>query len=103
MRWHCRWGHHGHRKRNTLLCWYPSRGMSKLFSVGWPSSRVNMRRLTEPGRWPKRKFVICQTHRLRVPNDWRPPRRGIVNSLRSSPFCALRVLSCASPSLVHHW
>jgi hypothetical protein len=102
MRWHCRWGRHGRRKRKTLLCWCVSGGMSKLLSTGWPSSSMNMWRLAEPRRWPKRKSVICRAHQSWVPDDWRPPRRGIVNSLRSSPFCALRVLSCALPSLVHH-
>jgi hypothetical protein len=58
--------------------------------------------LTEPGRCPKRMSMIYGAHRPRVPDDWRPLRRGIVNSPRSFPFCTLGALSFALPSLVHH-
>jgi hypothetical protein len=62
----CHWGRHGCRKRKTLLCLCPSGGMLKLLSIGWPSLRANLWRLTEPRMWPKRKSMIYQAHRLRV-------------------------------------
>jgi hypothetical protein len=37
--------------------------------TGWPSLRANLRRLSEPERWLKRKLVIYRAHQLRVPDD----------------------------------
>jgi hypothetical protein len=34
-------------------------GMLRVSSVRLPSSKVNLRKLTGLGRWPKRKFTAC--------------------------------------------
>jgi hypothetical protein len=49
-----------------LLCWRLLGGVPRVLSARWPSSKVNLCRLSGPGMWPKREFTVCHTHQLRV-------------------------------------
>jgi hypothetical protein len=45
-------------------CRHLFRKMLSVSSVRSPSSRVNLRRLARPRRWPRRNSTACPMHRL---------------------------------------
>jgi hypothetical protein len=44
--------------------------MLNVLSRKSPSLRVNLRRRAGLGRWPRRSFAACLTHRLMVRGGW---------------------------------
>jgi hypothetical protein len=56
MRWCRRWDHLGYVKK-MLLCQRLSEGMPGSSSALWLCLKVNLRRLTGPGRWQRRDFA----------------------------------------------
>jgi hypothetical protein len=93
-------GHHGLGRWRALRCWCLFVAMPRVSSVRWPSSMVNLWRLTGPERRLKRKFKACQTHRPRARDDYWLLRWSAETNLGNFPFCGLGAPSCASPSSV---